>query len=89
MSRTKVIVEGPKASEMARIKNFLENTWKFGPLLPRDLRGFDVEFIERTPTAHVATLGIDVETTPIKEATKALNDLAEAAARARQAIKAL
>ena len=54
-----------------------------------------VEFVHSPPPAAVApsasisTLDIVVDSTQVKEATKALNDLADAAARARQAIEAL
>lgn len=41
------------------------------------------------PSASISTLDIVVDSTQVKEATKALNDLADAAARARQAIEAL
>lgn len=41
------------------------------------------------PVASISTLNIAVDSSQVEEAIKAMNDLADAAARARQAIEAL
>lgn len=95
MSDIKVIIEGPQSAGRFRIGNMLKadllNAGAF--FITDDVCTFEsdrIEFVDRTPVAPpVAQLGIAVDTTQVKGATKALNDLADAAVRAQQAVKAL
>ena len=90
MSDIKVIIEWPQKVDTSSMSAFLNRLWRFGPPPPASLRGLDVEFITRTtPAASISTLNIAIDSSQVKEATKALNDLADAAACARQAIEAL
>lgn len=90
MSEIKVIIEGPQKVDTSRLAAHFNRIWQFGPPPPPSLRNLDIEFLTRTTSAaSISTLDIAVDSTQVKEATKALNDLTDAAVRARRAIEAL